>query len=132
MYLFDTNILSYWMRGHAGVISRIKTHSPSDLAVSTISLAEILYGIQKSPVKKEERTQKIQRIVSLLDVYSFDENAAPQYAAIRVNLEKRGCVISERDLQIAAIGKANGLTVVTHNTSEFRRVPKLKVEDWYC
>ena len=130
MYLLDTNIASYWMRGDANVIARIKSHSPSDLALSTITLAEILYGIEKSPIRKKERRFKIQQIVSQLNVYSFDETAARKYAVIRSQLEKNGIPISERDTQIAAIAMANRFTVVTHNVKEFGRVSRLKVEDW--
>ena len=53
MYLLDTNIISYWMRGDKRVIGRIKKHAPVDLSLSTITLAEILYGIEKSPIKKK-------------------------------------------------------------------------------
>ncbi len=66
MYLLDTNIVSYWMRGDTKVIEQLKKHAPSELALSTITLAEILYGIEKSPVKKRERLHKIQQITSLL------------------------------------------------------------------
>ncbi len=130
MFLLDTNILSYWMRGDSALIARIKRHSPSELAISAISLAEILYGIEKSSVKKKTRTEKIQRIAALLDILDFDEAAAPHYAVIRAGLEKNGLVIGERDMQIAAIARARKSTVVTHNTREFDRIPGLKVEDW--
>jgi tRNA(fMet)-specific endonuclease VapC len=130
VYLLDTNIVSYWMRGNESVIDRIRSCSPSDLGLSTITLAEILYGIEKSPLKKKERRLKIEKISSLLEIYSFDEMAAAEYAVIRARLEKKGTVISERDTQIASIAMANKLTVVTHNVKEFSRIPKLKVEDW--
>ncbi len=130
MYLLDTNIISYWMRGDRKVIDRIKTHSPSELSLSTITLAEILYGIEKSPIKKRERRLKIKQISSLLALYSFDEEAAGGYAVIRTQLEKKGMVIGERDTQIASIAMANKLTIVTHNVKEFGRIAKLKVEDW--
>ncbi len=130
MYLLDTNIISYWMRGDKRVIDRIKKHFPSDLALSSITLAEILYGIEKSLVKKEERRSKIKQILSLLDLYSFDESSAWEYAVIRTQLERNGMVISERDTLIASIGMANKLTVVTHNVKEFTRIDNLKVEDW--
>ena len=130
MYLLDTNIISYWMRGDKRVIGRIKKHSPSDLSLSTITLAEILYGIEKSPMKKGERGFKIKQISSLLELYSFDEAAAGEYAVIRARLERKGMVISERDTQIASIAMANKLIVVTHNIKEFGRIGKLKVEDW--
>ena len=130
MYLLDTNIISYWMRGDQRVIDRIKKHSPSDLSLSSVTLAEILYGIEKSPVKKEERRLKIDQISSVLDLHSLDESSAEEYAVIRSQLEKRGLVISERDTQIASIAMANKLTVVTHKAREFSRIDRLKVEDW--
>ena len=130
MYLLDTNIISYWMRGDEGVIGRIKEHSPADLALSAITLAEILYGIEKSPVKKKARRLKIERIVLLLDLYPFGESAAEKYGVVRAQLEKEGTPISERDTQIAAIAMANRLTVVTHNVKEFNQIRELKVEDW--
>ena len=130
MYLLDTNIISYWMRGDKRLIDRIKKHSPSDLSLSTITLAEILYGIEKSPVKKKERRLKIKQISSLLSIYAFDEAAAGKYAAIRTELEREGRVISERDILIASIAISNKLIVVTHNVKEFGRIGKLKIEDW--
>ena len=130
MYLLDTNIVSYWMRGDSRVIRKIKAHTPAELLLSTITLAEILYGIEKSPVKKEERRSKIHQIISVLGMYAFDEAAAEAYAVIRAQLEREGRVISERDTQIASIAMANRLTVVTHNVQEFCRVDRLNVEDW--
>lgn len=130
MYLLDTNIISYWMRGDQRIIDKIKSCSPTELSLCTITLAEIYYGIERSPVKKKERRKKIERIKSLLDIYHFNELAAIKYGGIRALLEKQGEPISERDLQIASIAVANRLCVVTHNTKEFVRIAKLKVEDW--
>ena len=130
MYLLDTNIVSYWMRGDDQVIKRLKAHSPSVLSLSAITLAEILYGIRKSATKKRERQAKIQSITSMLDLFPFDELAAQEYAEIRCQLESSGESISERNTQIAAIALARHLTVVTHNVREFGRVARLKVEDW--
>ena len=130
MYLLDTNIISYWMRGDRRVIDLIKKYAPSDLYLSTITLAEILYGIEKSATKKKKRRLKIEQISSLLGMYPFDEAAAGEYAVIRAQLEREGRVISERDTQIASIAMANKLVVVTHNVKEFSRIVKLKVEDW--
>ena len=112
------------------LINKIKSYSPSDLSLSTITLAEIYYGIEKSPVKKKERRLKIEYIKSELDIYPFNEQAAEKYGAIRAALEKLGKPISERDTQIASIALANKLCIVTHNTKEFSRIAKLKVEDW--
>jgi tRNA(fMet)-specific endonuclease VapC len=81
-------------------------------------------------VKKKERRFKIEQIVSFLDLYVFDEAAAEKYAFIRVQLERQGIVISERDTQIASIAVAYNLTVVTHNVKEFARIETLKIENW--
>ena len=83
MYLLDTNIISYWMRGDPQLINKIKSYSPSDLSLSTITLAEIYYGIEKSPVKKKERRLKIEHIKSQLEIYPFNEQAAVRYGATR-------------------------------------------------
>jgi tRNA(fMet)-specific endonuclease VapC len=130
MLLLDTNIVSYWMRGDQQILSRLADYQPRDLSISTITLAEILYGIEKSPVKKKERRKKIDAICSQLDVIDFDKTAAHQYGIIRAQLEKNGIPISERDLQIAAIALAGGFGVVTHNTKGFKRIQGLLVEDW--
>jgi tRNA(fMet)-specific endonuclease VapC len=130
MYLLDTNIISYWMRGEPRLIEKIKNHSPIDLSLSTVTLAEIYYGIEKSPVRKKERRSKIEQIKSLLEIFPFNVSAAEKYGHIRAALEITGNIISDRDLQIAAVALANGLCVVTHNTKEFLRVPSLQVEDW--
>jgi len=103
IYLLDTNIVSYWMRGDEKLIRKIKSHNPSELSICTVTLAEIYYGIEKSPVKKKERRDKIERISSQLEIHPFDELAARNYSIIRTQLEKVGLVISERDLQIASI-----------------------------
>lgn len=130
MYLLDTNIISYWMRGGQRIIDKIKCCSPTELSFSTITLAEIYYGIEKSPAKKKERRKKIELIKSQFDIYPFNERAAVKYGVIRARLEKHGQPISERDLQIAAIAVASRLCVFTHNTKEFGRIAKLNVEDW--
>ena len=131
MYLLDTNIISYWMRGDQRLIDKIKSKSPGDLALSTVTMAEIYYGIEKSPNIKKLRREKIETICTQLEIFPFDEPAALKYGVIRAHLEKQGMVISERDLQIAAIAMANRLRVVTHNTKEFNRINNLPVEDWY-
>ena len=130
LYLLDTNIVSYWMRGDERLIDRIRQHSPSDLSLSTITLAEIYYGIEKSPTKKRERRRKIKLICSQLEIHVFDELSAHQYGIVRSRLEIQGLVISERNLQIASIALANRLCLVTHNVKEFNRIDKLAVEDW--
>ena len=130
MYLLDTNIVSYWMRGHPEVLRQVRSHAPSELSLSSITLAEILYGIEKSPSRKGERRERIARILSQLQLHPFDEAAARRYATVRARLEESGQPISERDTQIAAVALSRRLTVVTNNAREFGRVAGLAVENW--
>jgi tRNA(fMet)-specific endonuclease VapC len=118
------------MRGDPLLIEKIKSYSPADLSLSTITLAEIYYGIEKSPYKKKERRLKIDRIKAELKIYPFNQEASIKYGIIRSALEKKGHPISERDIQIASIALANDLIVVTHNVKEFSRISNLMVEDW--
>lgn len=129
-YIFDTNMVSDWMRGEPGILSRLSVHSPSELTMAAITLAEVLYGIEKSPHRKMERTQKVEAIRSVVKILAFDEKAAGDYARVRCHLEATGAALSERDAQIAATALAHSLVVVTHNVREFQRVPTLGVEDW--
>ncbi len=130
IYLLDTNIVSYWMRGDKKIIKKIRSYQPSDLSITAITLAEIYYGIEKSQVRTKERHHKIEQIRSQLEIYPFDESAAHRYSIIRSKLERQGCVISERDLQIASIAMAHQLALVTDNVKEFTRIANLSVEDW--
>ncbi len=130
MHLLDTNIVSYWMRGDNRVIGRLQAHTPAELSLCTVTLAEILYGIERSPAKKRERRAKLDQIISMLTLHPFDADAAHAYAAVRTQLESLGTAISERDTQIAAIALARSLTVVTHNVREFARIEGLRVVDW--
>ncbi len=130
MFLLDTNIVSHWMRRHPEVLRRVRSHAPSELSLSSITLAEILYGIEKSPSRKEERRHRIASILSQLQLHPFDEAAARRYARVRAQLEESGQPISERDTQIASVALSRRLTVVTNNVREFDRISGLAVEDW--
>ena len=75
------------MRGDEKLVSKVKSRKPAELSISSVTLAEIYYGIEKSPFKKKERRNKIERISSQLEIHSFDELSARKYAMIRNQLE---------------------------------------------
>jgi tRNA(fMet)-specific endonuclease VapC len=128
-YLLDTNTCVYAIKRWPGVIDRLKSLSPDDVAVSVVTLAELWFGARKS--SKPARTRaSVNAFLAPLTIHSFDRDAAEDYAEIRFQLEVSGRPIGERDLLIASIARSRGLTVVTHNTREFSRVPDLAVEDW--
>jgi tRNA(fMet)-specific endonuclease VapC len=127
-WLLDTNVLIHAQRGRPEPVRRrLRTISPESAVISTVSIAELWYGIARSddPDRKRELWS---RFLTPFDVLAFDRAAAELHGGLRFALGRHP--IGERDLLIAAIALANDLTVVTANTREFRRVPGLRVEDW--
>lgn len=129
-YLLDTNTCIQVLRQrHSQLVQRLGSHSPSRLKLCSIVLAELLYGSQRS-AQAESNSSKILAFIQPYMVLPFDDDAAVIHARIRRQLELMGTPIGPYDSQIAAIALAHGLTVVTHNTAEFARVPGLRIEDW--
>jgi len=91
--------------------------------------AELSYGVEKSSRRAHGFAQLVQLFQDFQSL-PFDDAAAQEYAVIRADLERKGTPIGPNDLIIAAITRANDLTLITHNTREFSRVPGLKIEDW--
>lgn len=104
-------------------------YSISDIGVSSITVAELHYGVMKSaqPVKNQ---QALDHFLVPLTIIDFDSDAAITYAQIRADLEAKGTPIGSMDTLIAAQALSQNLTLVTNNTKEFLRVPSLVVEDW--
>jgi tRNA(fMet)-specific endonuclease VapC len=128
IWLLDTNVLIHAVRGRPpGVRAHLQRQGPDDIAVSSITVAELWYGAEKSvsPARKREAWRTV---IAPFLVIPFDRDAAEQHARIRYLLRHKP--IGERDLLIASIALAHDLTLVTHNAAEFSRVPRLRVEDW--
>ena len=130
MYLIDTNICIYFMKNtYPGLTKRLLSCHPSELAVSAISVYELSYGAEKSKWGEKTR-QQLALFLAPFTILPFETGDAIAAGQIRAYLEQKGTPIGPYDLQIAAQGIARGLTVLTHNTDEFGRVPGLNVEDW--
>ena len=99
------------------------------MAISSITLAELLHGAEKSS-RVSDNLSAIEDFCSRLDVLSYGAKAAQHYGAIRAALEKLGQPIGVNDLHIAGHARSEGLVLVTNNVSEFTRVPALEVENW--
>lgn len=128
-HLLDTNTCICALKGNPAVVATLRSHDPSRISVSAITLAELWYGARRCRNPAAVRALQ-DAFLEPLTVYDFDAAAADQYADIRQDLEKRGRPIGERDQLIASIARAHGLTLVTNNVREFRRVRRLRVEDW--
>lgn len=99
------------------------------MAISSITLAELLHGAEKSSWVSENLFA-VEDFCSRLDMLPYDAKAAQHYGAIRAALEKLGQPIGVNDLHIAGHARSAGLVLVTNNVSEFARVPALEVENW--
>lgn len=130
IYLLDTNTCIYAIKRRPEVVNRLQSGSPDDFGVSAITVAELRFGATKSSRPKQTR-ESVDAFLKPFEILPFGDEAANEYAEIRLALERAGRPIGERDLLIAATAKARGITVVTHNLREFSRVPGLSVEDWH-
>ncbi len=131
-YMLDTNILVYVLNArpqHQAVLDRFNQHDPSRLCLSSITLAELRFGVEQS--QQHEATQrKLDRVVAALSVAPFEDRAARSYGLLRAQLQAAGTPIGPLDTLIAAHAQSLGLTLVTNNLREFGRVDGLRVENW--
>lgn len=128
-YLLDTNIAIYVIkRRPASALGRFNLHA-GRMALSVVTLAELLHGAEKS-ARPAANLAVVEDFCSRLQVLPYLPKAAQHYAMIRAALERQGTPIGVNDLHIAAHARSEGLTLVTHNTREFERVPALQLEEW--
>jgi tRNA(fMet)-specific endonuclease VapC len=130
MYLLDTNAcITYLRRPTSRVRREVAAQPPTDLFLCSIVLAELYRGALRSANSIASRAS-VDKFAAPYAALPFDGAAADIHAQVRVFLERRGQMIGHYDLQIAAIALSKNLTLVTHNTNEFSRVPGLAIEDW--
>ncbi len=127
-YLLDANAVIALLNDTTSPIARrIRRYAPRDIGISAVVIHELYYGAFKS--------QRVDTNVTRVDglqfpVLEFDQEDARHSGEIRAHLASKGMPIGPYDVLIAGQAKARKLTLVTHNTTEFQRVPGLKVEDW--
>lgn len=128
-YLLDSNAVSVWARrGSPQFMARMLQHTPEDMRMSSVVEMELLFGIALKP--QFSYVTELQAVMRQLQVIPFDSDTAMQAAQLRACLQRAGQPIGPYDSLIAATALAHQLILVTHNTSEFRRVNGLVVEDW--
>ena len=129
-FLLDTNVLVYAFKGQGGCRERINRTPAQSLAISTITVFEIEFGLAKSNYPSHLR-EFLQRLQQRCQLVGLDEPSAAHAGRLRAHLAALGQPIGPYDLLIAGIALAHNLTLVTHNTREFERVPALKIENWH-
>jgi tRNA(fMet)-specific endonuclease VapC len=129
-YLLDTNTCIRYLNGRApSVLRRLQDLPPTEVRVCAIVKAEMYFGAMKSVGPLHTLSQQ-RAFLDAFESLPFDDAAAEAYGRLRAESARRGTPIGPNDLMIAAIALAHDLTLVTHNTAEFSRVPGLRLEDW--
>jgi tRNA(fMet)-specific endonuclease VapC len=128
-FLLDTNIAIYVIkRKPISALQLFNTHA-GHMAISSITLAELLHGAEKS-MEPAKALAVVEDFCSRLETLTYGPKAAQHYGSIRADLEKAGTPIGVNDLHIAAHARSEGLVLVTNNLREFERVPALQLENW--
>jgi tRNA(fMet)-specific endonuclease VapC len=129
-FMLDTNICIYIIKQKPQkVLEHFRRYLAGDIGISSITLAELQYGVAKSRHVLENQ-EALKEFVLPLEIAQFDEEAARAYGTVRAGLEKSGKPIGAMDTLIGAHALSLGLTLVTNNTKEFKQIKNLKVVDW--
>jgi tRNA(fMet)-specific endonuclease VapC len=129
-FMLDTDTCSYIMkRSHPLVLKRLQAVPVTDVCMSIVTKAELLYGVKVSP-RRNQDAAALAAFLPYMEALDLKDEAALHYAEIRADLKKRGAMIGANDLFIAAHARALGLTLVTNNTAEFQRVRGIALENW--
>lgn len=127
--LLDTDTVIALLRRHAAIARKVRTLPAKSLAVSSVTLYELLVGVEKSRDSEKNR-RLLDDALAPFVILAFDETAALEAAKVRGSLEKKGIGIGPYDTLIAGHALALGVKLITANTKEFRRVHGLKLENW--
>ena len=129
-YMLDTNICIYIIKEKPiQILERFRTFSISDIGISSITLCELEFGVEKSQRKQQNRIALTQ-FLTPLEIEVFDESAAQTYGKIRNYLERNGLSIGYFDTLIAVHALSLEVVLVTNNEKEFSRVPGLTIDNW--
>ena len=128
-YLLDTNIVIYVIKRRPPEVLHTFNQNASRMAISSITLAELFHGAEKS-ARMADNLRVIEDFTSRLEVLPYTSKAAHHYGSIRAALESQGQTIGVNDLHIAAHARSEGLVLVTNNLKDFERVPALQTENW--
>ena len=130
MKMLDTNICIYTIKHKPeSVINRFTAEIPNGLCISSITLAELWHGVEKSS-NPQKNAVTLAKFMTAVTVLPFDDLAAVEYGNICADLQRKGTPIGQMDMLIAAHARAENLVLVTNNTREFERVIGLQLENW--
>ena len=127
-FMLDTDMVSWALRGRGAVGARVLAHRPSQICISSITLAELRFGADAKGSRALHRL--IDAFVRPIDVLPFDQAAADKFGVVAAQLARKGEPIGTFDTLIAAHALACGVTLISNNTKHFQRVVGLKLANW--
>jgi tRNA(fMet)-specific endonuclease VapC len=128
-YMLDTNIAIYVIKRRPPEALATFNRHAGQLCISSITLAELIHGVEKSAMP-DRNLRQVEDFASRLVVLEYGNKSAAHYGDIRAVLERKGTPIGVNDLHIAGHARSEGLTLVTNNIKEFDRVDGLRLENW--
>jgi len=128
-YMLDTNIAIYVIRRRPPEVLATFNQHAGQLCISSITLAELIHGVEKS-ARPDHNLRQVEDFISRLTVLEYGNKASAHYGNIRAVLERKGTPIGVNDLHIAGHARSEGITLVTNNMKEFERVEGLRLENW--
>lgn len=128
--MLDTNIcIAIIKRKPADILQKFNAYQVGDICISSVTLAELRYGVAKSQFQDKNQSA-LDEFILPLEVADFNEAASNVYGILRASLERKGTPIGALDTMIGAHALSLGVTLVTNNTKEFKRIAGLKIVDW--
>ena len=129
MYLLDTDIIIYALKGNQVVVDNIAAHADSPKAISVITYGELVYGAKKSQ-KIAGNLAKIYRLREIFPVIDLSCAIMDTFAELKAEMSRNGKIIADFDLLIAATAVSTGYCVVSNNEKHFSKIPDLPYENW--
>ncbi|HHC24783.1 MAG TPA: type II toxin-antitoxin system VapC family toxin [Desulfobacterales bacterium] len=129
-FLIDTDIIIYWLANkYPSIDLRMKQAGRKSVFISSITVAELYFGAYNS-VRKEENLGVAEGLLAKIDIVPFDEKAGKYFGEMKASLKRKGRIISDSDIFIAATAFSNNLILVTNNEEHFGRIKNLTIENW--
>ncbi|PJZ82993.1 MULTISPECIES: type II toxin-antitoxin system tRNA(fMet)-specific endonuclease VapC [Leptospira] len=130
MFLLDTNICIFLIKKkNQALLNKIKNNYNKGIFISSLTLAELEFGVENSEQKEKNRLSLIE-FLSIFEILPFEQKDTQAFGLIKADLKKSGNLIGSVDALLAAQAISRNLTFITNNTKEFKRVKNLKIEDW--
>ncbi|PCI69607.1 MAG: VapC toxin family PIN domain ribonuclease [Gammaproteobacteria bacterium] len=129
MYLIDTDIIIYSLKGVTSVTDNFESHANAPKAISVISYGELVYGAQKS-MQVPSNLAKVNRIKEIFPIIDLSPSIMDCFGLLKAQLSKNGITVDDFDLLIGATAITYGYTIVTNNEKHFSKIPDLSIENW--